>query len=185
MRFLTSLDFFDALRRSRIVFQFELFRFTAGTCTKLYSLDFTWGSAGLCTKLSFWVQFYSCTFQPIPNWKRNKVCCSWHPIYRNIANHEHSSWHAKSFFAWQFFTHAWAAKFIRNRERERPNRTGEKMQCDHLQSVWGCHPALWFVEVNLFCFSLFTLQRGMFCHPKHTDASQSQVAGSCKKVYRY
>lgn len=35
------------------------------------------------------------------------------------------------FFAWQFFTHAWAAKFIRNRERERPNRTGEKMQCDH------------------------------------------------------
>lgn len=51
MRFLTSLDFFDALRRSRIVFQFELFRFTAGTCTKLYSIDFTWGSAGLCTKL--------------------------------------------------------------------------------------------------------------------------------------
>lgn len=89
------------------------------------------------------------------------------------------------FFAWQFFTHAWAAKFIRNRERERPNRTGEKMQCDHLQSVWGGHPASWIVEVNLFCFSLFTLQRGKFCHPKHTDASQSQVAGSCNKVYRY
>ena len=33
-------------------------------------------------------------------------------------------------------------------ERERPNRTGEKMQCDHLQSVWGCHPTLWFVEVD-------------------------------------
>lgn len=136
--FLTHWDF---------VFQFDLIRFTAGTCTKLYSVDFTWGSAGLCTKLSFWVQFYSCTFQPIPKWKRNKVCCRWHPICRNIANHEHSSWRAKSFFDLAVFHPCMSIK-IQQKQRERPNRTGEKMQCDHLQSVWGCHPTLWFVEVD-------------------------------------
>ena len=187
MRFLTSLDFLTHLDVAELFFSLSFSdsqQAHAPNFIQLISLEV---QRACVPSLSCWVQFYSCTFQPIPKWKRNKVCCSWHPICRNIANHEHSSWHAKSFFCLAVF-HPCMSSEIHQKQREgetESHRGKNAMWPLHLQSVWGCHPALWFVEVNLFCFSLFTLQRGMFCHPKHTDASQSQVAGSCIKVYRY